>query len=213
MKTLPRGTQVPNQAHPELPDPQFHPPLLHNCTPPLALSSGAKIYSRFLAVASCKMDPPLSTMALAFLCICILCSNLAPSKSLKTNNKGGVQCLKKQGDQDPPPSNQVQLTHHCLSWWQTQGWTTGTKMQQLELSRLCCTLPQAQPFPCTPQLLCGFWLNAHFLCLWRPDTIFGRCKLRANIKRHTPTCAFEFNYSLRQILQTTSITRHDLFRA
>ena len=71
MKTLPRGTQVPNQAHPELPDPQFHPPVLHNCTPPLALSSGAKMYSRFLAVASCNMNPPLSTMALAFLCICI----------------------------------------------------------------------------------------------------------------------------------------------
>ena len=164
MKTLPRGTQVPNQAHPELPDPQFHPPLLHNCTPPLALSSGAKIYSRFLAVASCKMDPPLSTMALAFLCICILCSNLAPSKSLKTN-KGGVQCLKKQGDQDPPPSNQVQLTHHCLSWCQTQGWTTGTKMQQLELSRLCCTLPQAQPSHLAPLL-------SYFAGMKRPDTIF-----------------------------------------
>ena len=116
------------------------------------------------------------------------------------------------------PRHQVQSMHHRIDWWANPMLVTArTKIR--ELSRLNataaqCTLPQAQPFPCpAAHLFCGFWLNAHLLCLSRPDTIFGRCKLRANIKHHTPTCAFEFNYSLRQILQTTSIARHDLFRA
>ena len=153
------------------------------------------------------MDPPLSTMALAFLCICIPCSNLAPSKSLKTN-KGGVQCLKKQGDQDPPPSNQVQLIHHCcLSWWVNPRLDNGDKDAAARikstllhfaasptlptLHRCSVTLPHSMEtryyfWPCTPtQLLC--WYEDQILFSdWVPK-----------VGAHPP--AFRFNYSLPRI--------------